>query len=126
MERIKIEAKIDFRDNELKISGKEIRFRHNISELKENKILFFVRLQIPVSQQISNEDFSNVYAVNKLGKIEWQIQNVPPSDHKDYICAPIVGLTIDKKDELFVTDFMGRRFQVNQKNGELEKVEMVK
>lgn len=42
-----------------------------------------------------------------------------------YICAPLVGMDIEEND-LFVTDFMGRRFEVNQENGELNQVRIVK
>lgn len=126
MEWIKIDIKFEYNNNELIISGKEIKFQHNISELKSNATHIFLRLEIPTGQKLTEEELCNVVAIDGFGNIEWRIKNIPPEDNQNYICAPIVGMNLNEMDTLFVTDFMGRKFQVNQENGELKQIEIVK
>lgn len=126
MERIKIDNKVEYVNNELTISGEKIVFQYNISELKSNNNYIFVRLEIPSGRKLTEEELCNVVAVDESGSIKWQIKNIPPQNNPDYICAPIVGMNLDVNNILFVTDFMGRKFQVNQDTGDLQQIEIVK
>lgn len=83
-------------------------------------------LEIPSGRQLTEEEFCNVVAINESGGIEWRIKNIPPQSNPEYICSPIVGMNLDLNDNLFVTDFMGRKFQVNQETGNLKQIEIVK
>ncbi|EGT1408725.1 TPA: hypothetical protein U0Y22_002743, partial [Listeria monocytogenes] len=118
MGRIKVTINAEYIDNKLTAFGKSIEFKNKIVELKENDNCLFVRLLVVPGQELNENTLSNVYAINKLGEIQWQIKNVAPKGNNVYICAPLVGMDIEEND-LFVTDFMGRRFEVNQENGEL-------
>ncbi|MBO0468759.1 hypothetical protein JZO73_14745 [Enterococcus plantarum] len=126
MEWVKIDNKVEYENNELTISGGKIVFQYNISELKSNNNYIFVRLEIPSGRNLTEEELCNVVAVNQSGSIKWRIKNIPPQNNPDYICAPIVGMNLDVNDILFVTDFMGRKFQVNQETGSLNQIEIVK
>ncbi|RXV12087.1 hypothetical protein [Enterococcus faecalis] len=126
MEWIKIDNKVKYENNKLTILGKKIEFQYNISELKSNNNHIFVMLEIPSGRQLTEEELCNVVAINETGDIEWRIKNIPPQNNSDYICAPIVGMNLDVSDNLFVTDFIGRKFQVNQETGKLKQIEIVK
>ncbi len=113
MGRIKVTINAEYIDNKLTAFGKSIEFKNKIVELKENDNCLFVRLLVVPGQELNENTLSNVYA------------NVAPKGNNVYICAPLVGMDIEEND-LFVTDFMGRRFEVNQENGELNQVRIVK
>lgn len=126
MERIKIDNNVEYADNELTISGEKIVFEYNISKLKLNNNYIFVRLEVLFGRKLTEEELCNVVAVDESGSIKWKIKNIPPQNNPDYICAPIVGMNLDVNNILFVTDFMGRTFQVNQDTGDLQQTEIVK
>ena len=117
---------VEYNKNKLNVSGKIIEFKSEISELKENDNYLFVRVSVTPSLELNDNILSNIYAINKLGEIQWQIKNNAPKGNAEYICAPLVGMDIKKDGSLFVTDFMGRKFEVNQKNGVLEQMKIVK
>ncbi|MBC1885571.1 hypothetical protein IMX23_12250 [Listeria seeligeri] len=62
------------------------------------------------------------YIDNKLSAFG---KNIAPKENSGYICAPLVGMEVEL-NVLFVTDFMGRRFEVNQENGALKHMKIVK
>lgn len=126
MEWVKIESYFEYDKNKLTISGGKIEFQYNISEVKVSNNYFFVRLEIPSGQQLTEKELCNVIAINESGNVEWQIKNYPPQNNSNYICSPIVGMDLDENDMLFVTDFMGRKFQVNQETGALKQSKIVK
>ncbi|MBC1742911.1 hypothetical protein HCA06_07460 [Listeria welshimeri] len=125
MGRIKVTINAEYTDNKLSAFGKNIEFKNKIVELKENDNYLFVRLLVAPGQELNESTLSNVYAINKLGEIQWQIKNVAPKGNSVYICVPLVGMNIEE-NVLFVTDFMGRRFEVNQENGTLNHMKIVK
>ncbi|WP_228464350.1 hypothetical protein [Listeria seeligeri] len=115
----------EYIDNNLSAFGKNIEFNNKIVELKENDKYLFVRLLVAPGQEVNENAFSNVYAINQSGEIQWQIKNIAPKENSGYICAPLVGMEVEH-NVLFVTDFMGRRFEVNQENGALKHMKIVK
>ncbi|EAF5665933.1 hypothetical protein ACKTFP_001969 [Listeria innocua] len=118
---------MQYKDNELEISGKKIKFPKKIDEIKQNDEYVFVRLAIIMnsSEYIEGED-NNVYAIDKMGNIVWQIKNFPPKDNLEFTCSPIVLMYVDESNHLFVTDFSGRRFKVNLKTGDMQMVSITK
>lgn len=112
-EHVRVIINAEYTDNKLSVFGKNIEFKNKIVELKENDNYLFVRLLVAPSQELDESTVSNVNAINKLGEIQWQIKNASPRGNSVYIYAPLVGMNIEE-NVLFVTDFMGRRFGVNQ------------
>ncbi|MGT2950267.1 hypothetical protein [Streptococcus cuniculi] len=51
--------------------------------------------------------------------MKWQIQNVQPVDYPEFKTAPIVLISLNES-QLFVSDFMGRRYEVKLQTGEME------
>lgn len=103
-------------DNKISIGGVENVFRHSIAEVKQVRGLFIIRLAVPTNTSLELADFSNVYCVDVSGQIKWQIQNIKSNDAPEFQLAPIVLLSVDG-DELFLTDFMGRRYEANLQDG---------
>lgn len=112
-EHVRVIINAEYTDNKLSVLGKNIEFKNKIVELKENDNYLFVRLLVAPSQELDESTVSNVNAINKLGEIQWQIKNASPRGNSVYIYAPLAGMNIEE-NVLFVTDFMGRRFGVNQ------------
>ncbi|MCK0473844.1 hypothetical protein [Halalkalibacter sp. APA_J-10(15)] len=117
---------VEYTKNKLDVFGKVVDFKYDIAEVEQNEQYIFVRLAIPSNIKMGESELRNVYAVNEVGKIQWQIKNFPPKNNPEYQCAPIVGIHIDSNGTLFVTDFMGRRFEVEQKSGLMKKLTIVK
>lgn len=116
-----------YENNELKISGKTIKFPNKIEEIKHNNEYVFVRLAIIMNSSVHVEDEdNNVYSIDKNGDIVWRIKNIPPDDNPEYICSPIVLMYVDENNHLFVTDFSGRRFKVELKTGNMKMVSITK
>lgn len=67
----------------------------------------------------------NIYCYNINSKLEWQIRNSPSENYPELKRMPFVGLYLDHSN-LYATDFMGRRFKINIKTGELGEVNIVK
>lgn len=112
-EHVRVIINAEYTDNKLSVFGKNIEFKNKIVELKENANYLFVRLLVAPSQELDESTVSNVNAINKLGEIQWQIKNASPRGNSVYIYVPLAGMNIEE-NVLFVTDFMGRRFGVNQ------------
>lgn len=112
-EHVRVIINAEYTDNKLSVFGKNIEFKNKIVELKENANYLFVRLLVAPSQELDESNVSNVNAINKLGEIQWQIKNASPRGNSVYIYVPLAGMNIEE-NVLFVTDFMGRRFGVNQ------------
>lgn len=116
-----------YENNELEISGKKIKFPNKIDEIKQNNEYIFVRLAIVLNSPVHIKDEeNNVYAIDKNGDIIWQIKNIPPEDNLNFSCAPIVLIHLDENNQLFVTDFLGRRFEVDLKTGDMKMVGIAK
>ena len=77
-----------------------------------------MRLDIPTTGFLTDNDFKNVYAIDVKGKIKWQIQNVRPVNNPNFQFAPIVNIQV-LDDNLFVTDFMGRKYNVDIDTGNM-------
>lgn len=116
-------GKIYFNENTLCIGTKEITFDHKISQIKidaeYNRI--YVLLEIPNdTEKLTFDDFHNIYGFDMLGNQVWQIARRPKGDEAVYI---MIGL---KDGKLYANDFLGRRYQVNQETGEIERMKISK
>lgn len=112
--------RIKFESNILKVGGKEIAFKEQIYQIKENNYKIFVLLDIPQKEEYSYDDFHNVYCYSHEGERIWQIGNRDKGDNVVYTMIN-VGETI-----LYANDFMGRRYSVNKLTGEIENMEITK
>lgn len=100
-------------NNEIVVNNKKIVFDHNIRYAKEVNEILIVLLEIPNNVTYLN----NVFGINKSGEIKWRIQSandVFPLKNQ----LPFENLMV-KGTDVHVSDFYGRRFSLNPKNGEI-------
>ncbi|MWV55912.1 hypothetical protein [Streptococcus zhangguiae] len=114
-----MQSNIVIDENLIKLNGVENVFNYPIAEVKQIGTLYIVRLAIPMNISLDKEDFNNVYCMDNTGKIIWQIQNIQPVDCPEFTIAPIVLINLNES-QLFVTDFMGRKYEVKLQTGEME------
>lgn len=122
---MRVVNKIQYSANKLTVFEKTIEFNYNVLEIKQNNHYIFVVLEIPTNGGLGEKELNNVYAINFKGEIQWEINNNSLND-SEFQCLPMVGIDIGSNEEVFVTDFMGRKFEVNQENGGLSNMKIVK
>ncbi len=105
----------------LKIDNIKKEFTHTIEKIqvKDNKIL--VLLSIP---QDDNETIDNIYAVSEKGDIIWRSESLEKL-YPNQINLPYEYMTVNH-DEILATDFYGRRYFIDIKDGKIKKRDVVK
>jgi len=107
-------------DNEIVVNDNKIVFDHNIRYVKEVNDILIVLLEIPNNVTYLN----NVFGINKIGEIKWRIQSVSdvfPIKNQ----LPFENLMV-KDNDVYVSDFYGRRFSLNPSNGEVTSSDVVR
>ena len=108
---------MEIKHNQLIINNKQISFNNKIQEVKILNETTIVLLNVDGS-------LDNVYGINSDGEIIWKIKE--PNEKKvGNNRFPYVGISI-KDEKVAVIDFYGRRFFVNEKNGEIVDSDFVK
>ena len=116
----KLSIKFSQYDKELVVENNKIVFDQNIRYVKEVNDTLIVLLEIPNNIRYLN----NVFGINKNGEIKWRIQSfgdVFPIKNQ----LPFENLMVNGTD-IFVSDFYGRRFSINQTNGEIFSSDVVR
>ena len=107
--------------NLLNISGKQLMFDYEIRIARELGDFVVVLLAIPFGETF----LDNVYAVNRAGEIAWRIQDAgevyPLKDR-----LPYEHLHVDETNQVFVSDFYGRRFKAEPFSGRITGKDFVK
>jgi len=117
---------IIYTDNHLNINNIKVEFKYKISKFLQSKNLIFILLKIPDNIELDDDAINNIYAFNYQGNIEWRIKNIKPIGNDNYICMPLETLILNENDQLLTTDFMGRHFEINQKNGHLKLINFIR
>ena len=112
---------ITYNDNCLCIGSIIKEFAHEIKkvQISDNKIL--VLLLIP---QEDTETIDNIYAVSDEGNIIWRSESLKQL-YPDQINLPYEYMTVNGS-EIEATDFYGRRYFINIKDGRIIKRDVVK
>ncbi|EHI97938.1 hypothetical protein CDLVIII_1238 [Clostridium sp. DL-VIII] len=106
---------IKINENILTINTIDVRFDHNIRDVKICGELIIVLLAIPFNET----ELDNLYAISKYGKTVWRVQGlnkVFPNQNN----LPYEQMNV-KENEITVTDFYARRYFINPLNGNIEK-----
>lgn len=109
----KLSIKFIRNENELVVEKNKIVFDHNIRYVIDINNILIVLLEIPNNISYLN----NVFGINKDGEIKWRIQSVSdvfPIKNQ----LPFENLMVNGND-VFVSDFCGRRFLLDPTNGEI-------
>lgn len=111
---------IKINENILTINNIDVRFDHNIRDVKICGDLIIVLLAIPFNET----ELDNLYAISKHGKIVWRVQelNIVFWNQNN---LPYEQMNVNE-NEITVTDFYARRYFINPLNGDIEKRDIVK
>lgn len=115
-------ANLNYTDYEIKFGVKKIRFNLKIRTVLSVEKLVIVLLEVPYSD---NKTLNNIHAFNLLGDEVWTVQPVPEKYPKLKNYLPFENL-VYSNDKLSATDFMGRRFFIDTKDGSLSDMDIVK
>lgn len=112
--------KIEFRDNRICIGEVEVFFTEKIDQVKVEGEKVFILLNIPSKQELTYDDFHNVYCYSIDGAKIWQIGIRPKGDKAVY--------TMINLDDsfLYANDFLGRRYYVDKNTGNIRDMKIVK
>lgn len=104
---------IKFVDNVIYVKDSVIEFEEKVAKVKKIADRFFVLLKIPPQKFLNYNDCHNVYCYNLDGKRIWQIGDSPKGRNSVFTMIQSRGSI------LYVNDFLGRRFIVDQQTGTL-------
>jgi hypothetical protein len=121
----KLSKEVNYKDNILFISDKKIEFQYNILQIQKNERAIFVALDIPMDAKLGENEVNNVFSFNYSGKMIWRVKNILPQNTPEYKRMPFEVISL-VNDQLYATDFVGRRCEVNQLTGNLRMVGSVK
>lgn len=112
--------KLEVKENRLYIGEKELIFSENIYQFKKDNDKIYILLDIPSKEELSYDDFHNVYCYSMGGTKLWQIGLRPKGDEAVY--------TMINFDDsfLYANDFLGRRYSVNKNTGEIKSMIITK
>lgn len=111
---------VTFKNNLLYIGDLTIIFDNNILQIKQESDKVFVLLNIPPKEELSYDDYHNIYCYNFAGSKVWQIGKRPKGDNAVFTMIIII------ESVLYVNDFLGRRFAVNKENGTIGVMNVTK
>lgn len=112
-------------ENNLVIGYTKIDLKYPIKKVEKLFRKYIVLLKIPPYAELGVEELNNVLCYDEKGKKCWQISCELPSDIISKEQIPYVDIqVIDGK--LYATDFWGRKFNFDIKNGKLISVNIVR
>ncbi|MBR1680838.1 hypothetical protein IJ707_03500 [bacterium] len=113
---------IKYTDNEIKFGFKKICFDLKIRTVVYVEKIVVILLEVPYSD---NKTLNNIHAFNILGDKIWTVQSVKEKypDLETYL--PFENLFYSD-NVLKASDFMGRLFFINSKDGKLLNMEIFK
>lgn len=110
-------------ENNLIIGYTKIALKYPIKKIEKLYRKYIVLLKI-LRVELGVEELNNVLCYDEKGKKCWQISSELPSDIISKEQIPYVDIqVIDER--LYATDFWGRKFNVDMKNGKLIGVKIV-
>lgn len=93
--------------NILSIYGNEVRFQHDVRQLVIIDDIVIVLIEDPSTGDVRKQPLNNVYAVDKNGKIIWNIKDIVGKD------ALYSLINVDESKQLIAADFMGIRYFID-------------
>ena len=111
---------IEYRENKLYIGETEILFTDKIQQVKYENDKVFILLDIPAKQELTYDDFHNVYCYSMDGTKVWTIGIRPKGDKAVYTM-----INVDDS-YLYANDFLGRRYYVDKNTGDIKDMKITK
>lgn len=111
--------KIKFNENEMLLNNIKISFKYTIQEAIELSEKVIVQLNMPTGIDLGYDELNNVFCYDYRGNKVWQIKPQTLVGREKMDPMPYELIYANNNEELFATDFMGRRFKVDIKSGEI-------
>ncbi len=109
--------KEDYSRKVIQIAGQDVHFEHPVSELLLFKEMTIVRVETN-AEIILN---TNGYGFNKLGALEWIIEESPHGTQED---KPYMSIFISKEKKLIASNWNGVDYSVNLQSGKVRAISM--
>lgn len=106
---------LQYKDKTVYFTTKPVVFQFEIGDLLELDDCVVVRLSIPAD----NETRRNVFAMQKDAKLIWQIESSLKKYPEINVELPYENISLLENGNVSVSDFFGRTFEVDIKNGKL-------
>lgn len=116
-----MELNIKIDKNILTLNNKTIKFDHNIRQFKTIGDDIVVLLSIPGN----DSTLDNIYCYSSIGIIKWQVQPLKDAFPELKQVFPFEQMSIID-GVISATDFYGRRFMINPKDGKILSKDIVK
>lgn len=114
-------------ENKISLGNNILFFKYPIKEIQNNNEKIFILLEIPKGIELGYDELNNVYCYDYNGTLLWQIAAPKFKEEIEFIQSLYVGIDfIIESNKLFAIDFLGRRFEINQENGNPINFEIVK
>lgn len=109
-----------FENNMLFIGNQKIIFNSNIYQVLCENQKIFILLDIPPKKFLSYDDYHNVFCYDGSGKRIWQVGERNKGDDSVYTMITL------SNSQLYLNDFLGRRYKVNKDTGCICEVAITK
>lgn len=113
---------ITFKDKTVYFTTKPVVFKFEIGDLLELDDCVVIRLNIPAD----NATRHNVFAMQKDAKLIWQIESALNKYPEIEVELPYENISLLNNGNVSVSDFFGRTFEVDIKNGKLIKFKVTR
>lgn len=111
---------ITYRDNIVYFIQKKIIFPDRIFQIKQDNDKVFILFDILAKDELTYNDYHNVYCYTDKGDKIWQIGVRPKGDKAVYTM-----INIDDT-YLYANDFLGRRYAIDKGSGLIKDIKIVK
>jgi len=106
---------LKYEDKTVYFTSQPVVFKFEVGDIIETDELVVVRLNIPAD----NNTRCNVFALQKDAKFIWQIESSLKVYPEINVELPYENMALLDNGNISVSDFFGRTFEVNIKNGKL-------
>ena len=101
--------------NVILVGGRQVQFEYEIMEVAEIGGFLVVLLDIPNEVK---DVVDNVFGVNKVGQLSWQIQDLRES-YPYLNDVPYIGIRIDELNQIKAIKASGVFYYINPTNGKI-------
>lgn len=106
---------VEYKDKTVYFTTQPVVFKFEVGDLLETEDKVIVRLNIPAD----NETRRNVFALQKDAKFIWQVDSSLNAYPEINVELPYENMALLPNGNINVSDFFGRTFEINSKNGEI-------
>lgn len=106
------------------ISNKEITLKYAVKMLEIINGLYIILLDVPKRIELGEDEINNIVCYSEDGEFRWRVDDKLPRQITSPKEVPYVAIQI-QDNILKATDFIGRRFHIDEYSGKLTEFEIV-